>query len=186
MRKVVTYHLLSMDGVAEEPGDWLFSFDDQAEANLARIIAMQDTVLLGRNSYDEWAGYWPTSDVQPFADFINNTHKHVFTHGELGTAWQNTTAVSTSAADYVRELKARDGNDIGIHASIELSQSLMRAGVVDEIRLVIAPTVAGSGRRLFRDNAELQKFELIDCARSDSGLVLAGYRVAAPTIIDHD
>ena len=99
MRKVVTYHLLSMDGVAEEPGDWLFTFDDQAEANLARIIAMQDTVLLGRNSYDEWAGYWPTSDVQPFADFINNTHKHVFTHGELGTAWQNTTAVSTSAAD---------------------------------------------------------------------------------------
>ena len=79
MRDVVLYTLLSLDGVAEEPGDWLFDADDELFTNLADVIRSQDDVLLGRGTYDYWAGYWPTSDVQPFADFINRTTKHVFT-----------------------------------------------------------------------------------------------------------
>ena len=79
MRDVVLYTLLSLDGVAEEPGDWMFEADQDVFTNLAEVIRSQDDILLGRGTYDYWADYWPTSDVQPFADFVNGTAKHVFT-----------------------------------------------------------------------------------------------------------
>src|SRR6476469_6270545 len=75
MRKVVAYTLVSVDGVAEDPDQFLFHFDTVMEANLGEVIATQDTVLLGRKMYDAWSSYWPKSDDQPFADFINNVHK---------------------------------------------------------------------------------------------------------------
>ena len=77
MRKVVLYQLLSLDGVAEEPGDWFFDNGPEMFANLGRVIGSQDDILLGRGTYDYWVGFWPTSDVEPFASFINGTPKHV-------------------------------------------------------------------------------------------------------------
>ena len=71
MRKVVAYELLSLDGVAEEPSQFVAEFDDVMRENLGRVIASQDVVLLGRRTYDEWAGFWPSSDIEPFATFIN-------------------------------------------------------------------------------------------------------------------
>ena len=79
MRKVVLYQLLSLDGVAEEPGDWMFDAGEAVFENLGQIIATQDDILLGRATYDYWVDFWPTSDVEPFASFINGTPKHVIT-----------------------------------------------------------------------------------------------------------
>ncbi len=78
MRKVVVYELMSLDGVAERP-DEFFDWDDEMDANLGAVIASQDAVILGRRSYDEWAGYWPDSDIEPFATFINSVAKYVAT-----------------------------------------------------------------------------------------------------------
>ncbi len=89
MRKVVLYQLLSLDGVAEEPGDWLFDSDRAIFENLGRVIQGQDAVLLGRKTYDYWVGDWPTSDVEPFASFINGTQKHVFTSSGPWQEWAN-------------------------------------------------------------------------------------------------
>ena len=175
MRKVVMYELLSIDGVAEEPGNWMFDVDDAVMDNLGRVIGAQEDVLLGRGTFDYWAGYWPTADNQPFADFINGTPKHVFTSGTPSQEWGGTTFVDAPAAGYVAELKEGDGGDIGIHGSIALSQSLMGAGLVDELRLVVAPTVAAGGRRLFGSEGELQRFELTDARGTPSGLVLLAY-----------
>jgi len=82
-RNVVLYQLLSLDGVAEEPSDWMSDDGREIFENLGGVIASQDDVLLGRGTYDYWAGYWPTSDVEPFASFINGTPKHVFTSSDL-------------------------------------------------------------------------------------------------------
>ena len=177
MRNVVLYQLTSLDGVAEEPSDWLFDSDEAIFDNLGRVIRGQDAVLLGRKTYDYWVDYWPTSDVEPFATFINGTEKHVFTSSALGGEWANTTPVKESAADYVSALKQRPGGDIGIHGSIELARSLLRARLVDELRLVVAPAVAGSGRRLFEAEETLQQVDLVDAARTPSGAVLLHYRV---------
>lgn len=79
MRKVVAYELLSLDGVAEQPDDFVTDWDDVMGENLRRVIATQDTVLLGRRTFDEWAAFWPTSDIEPFASFINGVQKFVVT-----------------------------------------------------------------------------------------------------------
>jgi dihydrofolate reductase len=177
MRKVVLYQLLSLDGVAEEPGDWFFDVDREVFANLGRIIGSQDAILLGRGTYDYWVGYWPTSDVEPFASFINGTEKHVVTSSVPAQDWPNSTLVTSPAEEYVAELKQRPGGDIGIHGSIQLARSLLRARLVDELRLVVAPAVAGRGRRLFDGDDDLQRLELLDLERSSSGALLLGYRV---------
>lgn len=130
MRRVVLYTLLSLDGVAEGLG-WFPDAGPETFDNLGRVIATQDDVLLGRRTYDDWAGHWPSSDLEPFASFINGTPKHVVTSSPLAREWANSTAVTTPAADYVAELKGRPGRDIGVHGSIELARSLLRARLVD-------------------------------------------------------
>ena len=79
VRKVVAYELLSLDGVAEQPDEFITDFDDVMQENLARVIAGQDAVLLGRRTYDDWAEFWPTSAIEPFASFINRVDKFVVT-----------------------------------------------------------------------------------------------------------
>jgi dihydrofolate reductase len=103
----VLYELLSMDGVAEEPGDWLFDDGEEIFADLGRVIASQDDILLGRGTNDYWVGYWPTSDVEPFANFINTTPKHVFTSSAPAQEWVNATIVNDPVVDYVTNLKSR-------------------------------------------------------------------------------
>jgi dihydrofolate reductase len=177
MRKVVLYQLVSLDGVAEEPGDWMFDTGPEVFTNLGRIIGTQTDILLGHGTYDYWVGFWPTSDVEPFATFINSTPKHVFTSGELTGDWPNTTAVKEDAAAYVADLKRGEGGDIGIHGSISLARSLMRAGLVDELRLVVAPALAWRGRRLFDAERDLNRLELVASESTEGGALLLTYRV---------
>jgi len=175
MRRVVLYELLSLDGVAEEPS-WFMDGGPEVIENLGRVIGSQDDVLLGRRTYDYWAGHWPTSDMEPFASFINTTPKHVVTSSAPARDWANSTLVTTPLADYVADLKAGPGGDIGIHGSIALAQSLLRARLVDELRLVVAPVVAGRGRRLFDSDDELQRLELVDVTSSPNGTLFLAYR----------
>jgi hypothetical protein len=79
VRKVVAYELLSLDGVAERPDGFFADWDDAMDANLRAVITPQDAVILGRRSYEEWAGFWPGSDIEPFATFINGVVKYVAT-----------------------------------------------------------------------------------------------------------
>jgi dihydrofolate reductase len=176
MRKVVVYELLSLDGVAEDPDVFITDWDDVMHANLAGVITAQDAVILGRRSYSEWAEFWPGSDIQPFATFINGVAKFVVTSAPLQREWANATVIDCDLAEFVRDLKARPGGDIGVHASISVAQTLLAADVIDELRLVIAPRIAGSGRRLFDGLPSIQ-LESIRSVTSPSGYLLAGYRV---------
>jgi dihydrofolate reductase len=178
MRKVVLYQLLSLDGVAEEPGDWFFDADEAVIANLGRVIQSQDAILLGRKTYEYWVDYWPTSDVEPFASFINTTEKYVFTSRPLIHDWAHTTVVNSPAVEFVKRLKQQSGGDIGVHGSIALAGSLLRARLIDELRLVIAPAMAGHGRRLFLDEDTLHKLELVDADTTSSGSLVLHYRAA--------
>lgn len=176
MRQVVLYQLLSLDGVAEEPGDWMFDGSEEIFDNLGKVIETQDTILLGRGTHDYWVGFWPHDGPEPFRSFINDTPKHVFTSGRLEQDWPNTVVVNGPAEDHVRELKQQAGGDIGIHGSIELARSLIRAGLVDELRLVVAASIAGRGRRLFDDLGGLSKLQLVDVQRTAAGTLLLDYR----------
>jgi dihydrofolate reductase len=176
VRKVVVYELLSLDGVAEAPDEFFADRDDAMDANLAAVIAPQDAVILGRRSYAEWASYWPTSAVEPFASFINRVIKHVATSTPLDRDWANSTAIDGDLVEFVRDLKRQPGGEIGVHASISVAQALLAAGLVDEIRLVIAPRIVGRGRRLL-DGLPSIRLESIGTETSPSGYALAAYRV---------
>lgn len=177
MRKVVVYELLSLDGVAENPDAFIPEWDEAMDAHLAEVIGTQDEVILGRRSYDEWVRFWPASEIEPFASFINKVPKYVATTEPLQPAWANSTAVDVAdLIDFVRSRKAREGGDIGVHASIVVAQTLLKAGVVDELRLVIAPRIAGEGRRLL-DGVPATSFELVRCQTSPSGSLMVDYRV---------
>ena len=102
MRHVVLLQWLSLDGVAEEPSDWFFDDGPELFELIGRVIAPQTDVLLGQGTYDYWVDYWPTSDVQPFASFINSTRKHVATSSDLAGSWANTVRMSSPVDDYVR------------------------------------------------------------------------------------
>jgi dihydrofolate reductase len=177
MRKVVVYELLSLDGVAEDPDVFFPDWDDAMEANLAAVITAQDAVILGRRSYNEWAEFWPRSEIEPFATFINGVAKHVMTSAPLDREWANSSMVDGELVEFVRDLKDRPGGDIGVHASISVAQTLLAADVVDELRLVIAPRIAGSGRRLL-DGLPSLRLETIRSATSPTGYLLVDYRLS--------
>ena len=185
MRKIVLYTLMSLDGAVDAPDEYFTpaqrpgrapEFDPVMIENEATVIRSQDAVLLGRHMYDEWSRYWPASDEQPFADFINGVRKYVVTSTPLSTEWHNSEAVNGPIEDVVGDLKARPGGDIGVHGSIRLAQSLLDAGLVDELRLVVGPAFGFMGRRLFASH-DVRRLELLSAVPTPSGSVLLAYRV---------
>ena len=176
MRKIVLGMLLSLDGVAEDPNRFFSEWDDVVDATIPRLIATQDAVILGRRTYDEWVGFWPGSEIEPFATFINGVAKHVATSAPLEPQWSNAHMIDGDLVEFARRLKDGPGGDIGVHGSISVAQALLAAGLVDELRLAVAPSVAGDGRRLF-DRLPPIRLELIRSETSPTGYLLADYRV---------
>jgi dihydrofolate reductase len=168
--------LVSLDGVAESPDEFITDWDEVMDANLAAVIGSQDAVILGRRSYTDWAKFWPTSQIEPFATFINGVEKHIATSTPLDLDWADATAIEGGLVEFVRDLKERQGGDIGVHASISVAQALLAADVVDELRLVIAPRIVGRGRRLL-DGLPSIRLEAIQSSLSPNGYLLVDYRV---------
>jgi dihydrofolate reductase len=185
VRRLVLYTLMSLDGAVDRP-DLYFPADEKSDSpmefdaamieNEGKVIASQDAVLLGRHMYDAWSRYWPTSNEQPFADFINSVKKYVVTSTPLTHVWGSAEAVRAPIETLVADLKAQPGGDIGVHGSIQLAQSLLAAGLVDELHLVVGPTVGFPGRRLFT-GVDVRRFELLSATPTPSGSLLLGYRV---------
>ncbi|WP_431279180.1 dihydrofolate reductase family protein [Leifsonia poae] len=176
MRKVVVYELLSLDGVAEDPDAFITEWDDVMDANLGEVIAPQDAVILGRRSYQEWARFWPSSEIEPFASFINPVAKYVATSAPLDPEWANAAAIDGDVVEFVRELKNQAGGEIGVHASISVAQALLAGGVVDELKLVVAPKIAGGGKRLL-DGVPATALVMSASEVTPTGHLLLNYRV---------
>ena len=176
-RKVVAGYFLSLDGVAEAPDQFITAWDDETDASGAKLIETQDAVILGRRSYDEWSEFWPDSDIEPFATFINDVPKYVATSTPLGRHWHNATAIEGGLVEFVQNLKNSSGGDIGVHASISVAQALFAADAIDEVRLTVAPAIAGRGRRLL-DGLPPLRLELLRSVTSPSGYLLADYRIS--------
>ena len=181
MRKVTAGLFSSIDGVVQAPNEWQPAFDDEMGAALSRTLEEQDAVLLGRVTFEEWAGYWPTSTDEPFASWINSTPKYVAsTTLDSVDHWANSTLIAGSVTDFIADLKQQDGGTIGTAGSPTLVRSLIELGLFDELMFIISPVVAGGGRtRLFLDDAPLTKFELVAAQPTSSGTVIATYRPIA-------
>ena len=178
MRKVYAGLFSSIDGVVEAPNEWQPAFDEEMGAALSRMLQDQDAVLLGRVTFTEWAGYWPTSTDEPFASWINSTQKYVAsTTLDSAGQWPNSTLIKGPVADFLAELRQQDGGTIGTAGSPTLVWSLIQQGLIDELTLMISPVVAGGGRkRLFPGDAALTRFELAEAQPTSSGALIVTYR----------
>jgi dihydrofolate reductase len=187
MRKVILQEFISMDALVAGPNDNVdfIPAATQGDVSLGRAqLALMDTIdllLLGRVTYEMFAGYWPNvteGGEQEFADKFNAVPKVVFSK-TLGRApwgtWGEARIVRGSAVEEVATLKQQAGKDLLVSGSISIAQALIAERMVDEYRLVLCPVVLGSGRPLFRDNAGSIPMKLLNANRQDRGAVSLTY-----------
>jgi dihydrofolate reductase len=180
MRKIVAGLFISLDGVVEAPDKWHFPYwsDEMGEA-VGSQIAAADTMLLGRRTYEEFAAYWPKqgSDVE-LADHMNSTPKLVVSTTLKSLAWQNSTLIGGDVARELSRLKQQPGKDIAITGSATLIRSLLRDGLLDELRLLVHPIVVGSGKRLFEAGTGQIPLRLVDSKTFSTGVLSLVYQPA--------
>jgi dihydrofolate reductase len=171
MRKLVSFLFISLDGVVEAPNKYMRSdlFEDLPEL-IGQTVAEQDAVLLGRKTYEEWCDFWPESQIEPFSTFINNTPKFVFSSTLDEVRWNHSTLVRHDLPGEVARLKKQPGKAIGVHGSISLTQSLLLAGLLDELRFIQVPAIAGSGRRLLEHGGPPVQLDLQTSRKTRTGL----------------
>jgi dihydrofolate reductase len=150
-------------------------FDTEVAGYLGSQIASQDAVLLGRATYELWASYWPASTVEPFASFINNTPKYVASRTLNETGWKNSSVIEGRVEDKIHQLKGEPGKNIGVHGSSRLVCSLLRQGLIDELRLVIPPVIVGTGERLFDGSQRVHRLTLVESQATSTGVLLVAY-----------
>jgi dihydrofolate reductase len=177
MRKVISGLFISLDGVTESPEQWQFDlFDADLGAAMQAHIDAEDTILLGRVTYQDWAPYWPTSKDEPYASHINNTPKYVFSKTLDKVEWQNSTLVKGSLAEEIARLKRQPGRNIGVAGSPTLARSLLENDLLDELTLMIHPVVVGKGKRLFKDGSALKRLKLVASKMTGSGIAILTYQ----------
>ncbi|MCB0168653.1 MAG: dihydrofolate reductase family protein [Anaerolineae bacterium] len=180
MRKVLSALFISLDGVTESPNEWQFdNFDADMLAAMSAHNAAEDTVLLGRVTYQDWHEYWPTSTDEPYASHINRTPKYVVsttlddvTWGE----WGNARLIKGNLAEAIAELKQQPGKNIGVAGSPTLVRSLLQQDLIDELTLLVHPVVVNRGKRLFENGGDLKRLQLVDTQTSGTGVAFLTYQ----------
>lgn len=177
-RDVVATMFLSLDGVMETPENWHKEFHNaEVQAFKHEELFDSDALLLGRRTYEIFAGAWPSrSDAAGFAHRMNSIRKYVVSRALTQPEWNNTLILEGDVPTQVRGLKSQPGNPLLICGSGELVRTLMQHGLIDELRLLIDPIVLGSGTRLFPADGVQQPLSLVGCRRFDTGSVLLTYR----------
>lgn len=181
MRKIIVTEFITLDGVVEAPGGnetphphggWQFSYN-ASETGQYKVdeLASVDTLLLGKNTYELFAGYWPNQTGGGFADRINQYPKYVVSRSLQKAEWNNCYILRDVATD-VAALKNTDGGDILVYGSATLVKALLHHNLIDELRLMVYPLSIGGGLRLFDDNRELKKFQLKHSRAFDNGVLI--------------
>lgn len=180
MRTLAITQNMTLDGSIEMVTDW---FDPTVEApdlmaESHRQDAEADGLLVGRQTFEDFRSFWPhqTEDATGITDYLNTVDKYVVSTTMTDPDWQNSTVLSGEVVDEVTALKNADGKDIVVTGSISLCHTLIGAGLVDEYRLFVYPTVQGSGRRLFPDGLEIPTLRLVDTKAFELGVSLLRYR----------
>jgi len=188
MRKIVASAFLSLDGVFEAPDQWHFPYwnDEMGEA-IGEGFAASDAMMMGRVNYEEWAAYWPEQDPEknPIAATMNERQKYVVsTTLEEPLEWSNSTLIKENGAEEIEKLKNQPGKDIVISGSGTLVRSLLRYGLLGELKLMVHPILVGGGKRLFDEKAEKKPLELVDSKTFSTGVIYLTYRPVSEQ--DHD
>jgi dihydrofolate reductase len=194
MRKLIAITQLSLDGVMQAPGGpdedrqsgfthggWaMLSEDDAVAKALEKLMAGKFALLLGRRTYDIFAGYWPKHGDNLIGKALNQAAKYVVTSQRDRLDWQESIRIGGKAAAAVRKLKETKGPPLHIWGSSVLLQSLIAADLIDEYQFWTVPVVLGYGKRLFEPGVPPRKLKLVEGKIGSAGVVVATYRPHGP------
>ena len=195
MRKVIVNEFLALDGTAQAPGGaeedtsggfqhggWHMQYlDDAFREWVTRPIDEAGGFLLGRRTYEIFAGYWPNAPEEELAvaEPLNTKPKHVASRTLTDPLeWQHSSVLEGEVPAAVARLKEEEGGDLLVIGSTVLVQSLIQHGLVDEFRLVIDPVLVGGGKRIFPDDGSLRPLRLVDHQVTSTGAMIATYAPA--------
>ncbi|HET9244129.1 MAG TPA: dihydrofolate reductase family protein [Gaiella sp.] len=170
MGKLVVTEFVSLDGVMEAPGGedfkypgWSFAFDRGEDGNDFKLqeTLETDVLLLGRRTYESFAGAWPDREGE-FADKFNTMPKYVVSSTLESPEWNNTTVLKGDTAAEAAKLKEEVDGIVQVPGSLRLTQALLEADLVDELHLMVFPVVLGTGRRLFGETSDKTDWRLTE------------------------
>jgi dihydrofolate reductase len=142
-----------------------------------RLGASSDAVLVGRQTFEDFRGYWPQHTDEQAGAYLDRVHKYVVSSTMTDPQWDRSTVLSGDPVEEVRRLKEAEGEDITLAGSITLAHAVLAAGLVDKIRLVVFPAVQGRGRGLVAEGTAFPRLELLESQAFRSGVVLLRYAV---------
>ncbi|OGO28093.1 MAG: riboflavin biosynthesis protein RibD [Chloroflexi bacterium RBG_16_54_18] len=189
MRKIITTTFLTLDGVMQAPGGpeedptngfrwggWSFHYFDETMGNVMNEFMNRPfELLLGRRTYEIFAAHWPFVKNDPVADQFNRTRKYVVSHRPMQLTWQNSTLVTGDVAAELINLKQQNGDDLWVHGSGKLIQTLLANHLVDRLYVWTFPVTVGEGKRLFSEGTQPEGLRLVDAKVSTTGVIIASY-----------
>ena len=188
MRKVIVTMWVTLDGFIAGPNnDMSWVRVDEAMGTYENdLVSAADTLLLGRMTYQSFAGSWPHVPDNPaasegekeYARKLNSMRKIVFSKTLETAKWNNSTLLHDISPDDIVALKQESGKNIVIYGSASVVQALMELGLIDEYQLLVHPIILGSGKRLFRDGSHTTALRLVEAKTFSSGVVLLSYQPA--------
>ncbi len=182
MRKIVAGLHMSLDGVVEAPERWYLPyFNDEMGRLVGAQLAAADTLLLGRKTYQTFASFWPArvGSGDPMAERMNTISKLVASTTLDTVGWENSSLIKGDVAEELTQLKQGPGNNLQITGSLTLVGSLLAAGLLDELSLLVLPIVIGPGKRLLPDITERTPLTLTDSQTFSTGVLALSYRPSA-------
>jgi dihydrofolate reductase len=192
-RRITTNTFVSLDGVMQGPGGpqedtdngfehggWSVGyFDDGVGEAVGEWMSVGGDLLLGRRTYEIFAGYWPTGQVtdddQTIANPLNAATKYVVSTTLDHLAWGPSLLIADDVVARIREIKAGDGPDLQVHGSSVLLQTLLRHGLVDWMQVITIPCVLGTGKKLFGDGLQAAGMRVVDIKTTPAGVIIARY-----------
>ena len=198
MRKIIAITQVTLDGIMQGPGGpdedrtngfslggWAMRFvDDAAQQVIDETIAGEFDMLLGRRTYEIFAGYWPHQGDNPIAKAFNKATKFVVTRTLDQLDWNTSQRISGDVVDEIRRLKASDGPVLHVWGSSALLQTLIGADLIDEHRLWVFPVLLGEGKRLFEKGVPPRGLSLVTTRSTPSGVLLNTYRPAGSVVLE--
>lgn len=192
MRKIRIFEHISLDGVISPgaPGEYSDEFAHggwsapyRTPAGAAMVMEAQGSnfdLLLGRRTYDLWAGFWPAAGNSPMAKRLNAATKFVATHRPDSLAWGPVGNLGTDVIAGIRGLKAQDGADLIVSGSATLASELLGQGLADEVVLIVSPVLLGRGVRFFSDSVDPRELALVSSKATPAGVLMNTYRYLGP------
>ena len=192
MRKLKIMEHITLDGIIQAPGGpeedagypyggWAAPHDDP-EGGQAIVEGQGERfdLLLGRRTYDIFSSFWPKAPKSPIADSINAATKYVATHRPESLAWGPAESLGTDIVAGIRRIKQKDGPQLVVWGSSQLTPVLLEHELADEVMLLVFPVVIGKGKRIFSDGTPPRELKLVSTKAVGSGVIISTYKPSGP------